>query len=98
MNIRTVDIQKDRMVLLNVHCVINYESDRPSLRKAYTFDQFRDIWMRSRQPEEFLSALEASLKDPRTIAEIWEDGGTPVAYVWVKFIDWPEYGATRAEI
>ena len=98
MNIRTVDIQEDRTTLLDFHCVTNYESGNPSLRKAYAFEQFRDIWMKSRGPDEFLSALEASLKDPRTIAEIWEDDAVVVAYIWVKFLDWPEYHSTGAEI
>jgi len=48
MNIRTVDIQKDRETLLDFHCAINYESGSLSLRKAYTFEQFREIWMKGK--------------------------------------------------
>lgn len=98
MNVRTVDIHKDRQTLLDFHCVINYESASPLFRKTYTFERSREVWMKSRGPDQFLTALEASLKDSRTIAEIWEDSGAAIAYVWVKFTDWPEYNATVAEI
>ena len=99
MNIRTVDIQKDKQTLLDFHCVINYESGSPILRKKYTFEQFGKIWMKGKEPNVFFSALEVSLKDSRTIVEIWEDDdGTPIAYVRVGFEDWPDYKATGAEI
>jgi GNAT superfamily N-acetyltransferase len=98
MNIRPIDIQKDRQKLLEFHCVTNYESSDPALRKAYTSEQYREIWIRSHGPEEFLSALAKSMKDSRTIVEFWENGGSIIAYVWVTFTDWPEYNATGAEI
>jgi len=98
MNIRKVDVRKDSQILLDFHCVINYESGSPLFRKTYSYERFRGLWMKSGGTKEFLDALKASLKDPRTIAEIWEDGSTPVGYVWVKFIDWPNYGTTGAEI
>jgi GNAT superfamily N-acetyltransferase len=98
MNIRAIDIVKDKQTLIDFHCVINYESGSPILRKTYTFERFREIWMSSHGPDEFLSDLSASMKDRRTIAEFWEDGRSIVAYVWVTFTDWPEYNATGAEI
>jgi GNAT superfamily N-acetyltransferase len=97
-NIRPIDPVKDRQTLLDFHCVTNYASGSPALRKVYNFDLFREIWLNSRGPEEYLSALANSMKDKRTIAEIWESGGSTVAYVWARFIDWPEYDTTAAEI
>lgn len=98
MNIRAIDLVKDRQTLLDFHCVTNYEVSDPILRKAYNFEKYREIWMRSHGPEEFLSALAKSMKDPRTIAEFWENGGLVVAYIWVTFMDWPDYNSTGAEI
>ena len=98
MNISPIDIEKDRPTLLKFRTVINYASGSPVLRRAYTFEQFREVWLNSRGPEEYLSELAQSMKDGRTIAEIWEDGGSPVAYIWASFTDWPEYKTTGAEI
>jgi ribosomal protein S18 acetylase RimI-like enzyme len=98
MNIRQIDTAKDGLTLLKFRAVINYASGSPAQRRAYTFEQFREIWMNSRGPEEYLSALVQSMNDRRTIAEIWEDAGSPVAYVWASFTDWPEYNTTGAEI
>lgn len=98
MNIRAIDIAKDRQTLLEYHAVTNYASGNSALRKAYNAEQFREIWLNSRGPEEYLAALAASMRDPRTIAEIWEEDGVPVAYVWATFTDWPEYKMTGVEI
>jgi GNAT superfamily N-acetyltransferase len=98
MNIRPVDILRDRQTLLEFHCFINYTSGSPILRRAYTFNRFLEIWFKSGGPEEFLSALATSLKDPRTVVEFWESDGATAAYVWVTFTDWSEYNVTGAEI
>jgi len=97
-NIRAIDITRDRLTLLEFRAVINYASANSALRKAFTEVQFREIWLGSRGTEEYLAALAASMKDPRTIAEIWEEDGAPVAYVWASFTDWPEYKMTGVEI
>jgi GNAT superfamily N-acetyltransferase len=96
MNIRKIDLVKDRQTLLDFHCTINYTSAVPVVRRAYTSEQFREMWMTSRGPDEFISALATSLKDHRTIAEFWENGDTVAAYVWVILHDWP--GDPDAEI
>ena len=98
MNIRKIDLVKDRQTLLEFHCTTNYTSAVPVVRRAYTSEQFREIWMKSRGPEEFISALANSMKDQRTIAEFWENGDTVAAYVWVIFHDWPDYHDIDAEI
>ena len=98
MNVRPINIQKDRQTLLDFRVVIDYASGSPALRRSYNFDRFREIWLNSSEPDEFLSALANSMKDRRTIAEIWEEGDLPVAYVWASFTDWPQYNSTGAEI
>jgi GNAT superfamily N-acetyltransferase len=98
LKIRKIDLNKDRQTLLDFHYVTNYESGSPILHKAYTPEQYREIWMKSHGPEEFLSTLAKSIKDPQTIAEFWENEGSVVAYIWVTFMDWPEFKAIGAEI
>lgn len=96
MNIRKIDIEKDKQTLLDFQCTTNYESASPLLRKTYTFKKYREIFMQSPGPDEFLSDLTASMNDKRTIAELWEDKTSIVVYVWVVFHDWEE--TTGAEI
>jgi len=98
MKIRTIDLVKDKQRLLDFHCVTNYESTSPLLRKTYTAEQYRKIFMQSPGPDEFLSDLAASMKDRRTIAEFWEDKDSFVAYVWVVFLDWETTGAEIKDI
>jgi len=94
---RTIDVKSDRQVLLDFHCRINYESDSPWAR-AMPFERYRKLWLASSQPRQFLADLEQTLLDKRTIAEIWEDGGKTVSYVWATFKDSTDYGFTFAEI
>jgi GNAT superfamily N-acetyltransferase len=98
MDIRSVDVVKDKQTLLDFHCIINYESGSPVVRKTYTFEQFREIWMNSHQKEEFLSTFASSMEDKRTIATFWEYNSSVVAYIWVTFKDWVGFNVTEAEI
>jgi hypothetical protein len=81
MKIRKISIAKDKQTLLDFHCTTNYESASPLLRKTYTAEQYRKVFMQSPGPDEFLSDLAASIRDKRTIAEFWEDAGSITAYV-----------------
>lgn len=98
---RRLDINIDRDTLLELHCRINYESASP-LARAESFDQYREKWLNTSpsQPEVFLRDLAKSMADERTIAEIWEDNGIVVGYLWVKFSDlrWGDDNLTIAEI
>ena len=94
---RDIDVASDREILLEFHSTTNYESGTPWARSV-PFEQFLDIWLGSSQVEVFLSELVASLKDPRTIAQLWEDDGSVVAYVWARFTDIPVYSLTVAEV
>lgn len=94
---RSVDMDHDRDLLLELHCSINYESETPLARKV-PYEAYREKWLSTSQTERFLSELEESLKDERTVAEILEEDGEIVAYVWVMFWDVEGYDVTVAEI
>jgi hypothetical protein len=63
MNIRKIDLNKDRQTLLDFHCTTNYTSAVPVVRRTYTSEQFREMWMKSRGPDEFMTTLANSMKD-----------------------------------
>ena len=94
---RDLDVATDRGTLLEFHATTNYESGTPWLR-LIPFEQFRRWWLGSSQVAAYLADLTESLKDRRTIAEIWEDDGSVVAYVWARFTDIPVYGLTVAQV
>ncbi len=94
---RRIDLIKDRKTLLEFHCRINYESETPFARNV-SYEEYRQKWIGTPQPETYLSDLSKSIKDKRTIAEILEDNGNVVGYLWVKFSDIQGYDLTVAEI
>ena len=94
---RAVDPERDRDVLLELHCAANYESDTRWAR-AVPYEAYREAWLASGQTETYLESLARSLDDPRTIAEMWEDDGEAVGYVWATFHDIEGYGLTFAEV
>ena len=94
---RQIDIEKDRETLLEFHCQINYQSETEYARST-PYAEYREKWMSTSQPRSFLSHLEETMKDEKTIAEILEDVDTIVGYIWVIFSDIPDYNMTIAEI
>lgn len=94
---RKIDIKTDRNMLLELHCLINYASDSPWAR-AIPFEQYREKWLNTSQPEVFLKDLAESMVDRRTIAEIWEDTGAVIGYLWVTFSEIGGYSITIAEV
>jgi GNAT superfamily N-acetyltransferase len=62
------------------------------------YEEYREKWLRTSQPESFLSDLEKTMKENRTIAEILEDNDVKVGYLWVTFTDIQDYGITIAGI
>ncbi|HEY33452.1 MAG TPA: GNAT family N-acetyltransferase [Dehalococcoidia bacterium] len=94
---RSVDTKTDRDVLLEFHCRINYESEC-AWGRSNPYEQYREKWFSTSQPESYLKDLVESMKDERTIAEIWEDGNSVVAYLWVTFTNMPDYDISIAEI
>ena len=94
---RVIDVNNDRDVLLEFHCRINYESETPYARKV-PYEQYREKWLSTSQPESYLSHLTETMKDERTMAEILEDDGVIVGYLWVTFTDIQDYNITIAEV
>lgn len=94
---RDVHAERDRDTLLTFHCRINYESETPYARRM-TYEQYRETWLRTPQPESFLSDLADSMQHERTLAQIVEDNGEVAGYLWVTFTDVPGYDVTIAEI
>lgn len=95
---RHVDVERDKAILLEFHTQVNFAVADEWIRSSSTYEQFRDRWLATSQPEEFLTSLVESLSDNRTIAELWEIKGEPAGYIWVRFTDIPEYEFTSAEI
>ncbi len=98
MTYRRIEVKGDRGFLLDAHCEINYACASGADRRR-PYRAFQDEWLRSGQPEVFLSALARSLDDSRTLAEIVQDPrGRTVAYLWMTFADVQGYDLVVAEI
>lgn len=97
MKYRAIHVERDRDLLLEFHCRINYESETPHARKA-SCEQCREKWLSTSQPESYLQHLIKTMNDKRTLAEILEDNGKTVGYLWVAFTDIEGYDTTIAEV
>ena len=94
---RTVDVDRDKDVLLELHCEANYATETPWAR-AMDYLTYRAKWLASGQSKSYLTGIARSLKDVRTIMEIWQDDGVDVGYIWVTFHDVEGYGLSFAEV
>ena len=94
---RRIDTKADRRILLEFHSVSNYASERPWARET-PFEEYREKWLSTSQPDEYLSALAQSMTDERTIPEIWQEDGQVIGYLWVSFSDVPDYDLIIAEV
>jgi GNAT superfamily N-acetyltransferase len=59
----------------------------PAWAQNASYYKYREGWLKTSAPQEFLDELEDSLADERTIAEIWQEDDRPVALLWVTFSD-----------
>ncbi len=71
LNYRPIDIRKDKKILLEMQCRINFECESPYFRDK-SYEKYRKKWMSTEQTKVFLSRLKKSLKNERTIARIVE--------------------------
>lgn len=96
---RKINIPVDRQLLLELHCEVNYSCDSHWAR-VVPYPDYRQKWLSTSQPEQFLKHMSESLADPRTIAEFVLDPATDeiAGYVWVIFADIPEYSLVVAEL
>ena len=95
---RRIDVERDKDVLLELHSHANYASSSPWVRSLVSFEQFRDNWLTTPQPTEFLGNLAKATEDPRTVAELWEVDGEPAGLVCVRFTDTGLRDFTRADV
>ena len=94
---RKIDVDKDREILLELHCLINYESETSYARRM-SYEKYKEKWLSTSQPDEYILHLAKTMKDKRTMAEILEDDGTVAGYLWVTFTDVNDYDITIAEV
>ena len=95
---RRVDVERDKDALLELHSHANFASSSPWVRSLVSFEEYRDDWLRTAQPEEFLGNLAKAMGDPRTVAELWEVDDEPAGLVCVRFTDtgWRDF--TRTDV
>ena len=94
---RPIDIKKDKKIILELQCRINYVCESPYFQDK-SYKKYRKKWRSSGQTKEFLSRLRKSMKEKRTIAVIVEENKEVVGYMWVQFFDIIGYNETYAEI
>lgn len=98
MMFRRMDALRDKETILEFHCQVNYESDTSWARKIL-YDQYREKWFSTGQPDAFYAHLVQTMEDDRTIAEIvLDEDGEIAGYMWVMFTDIPDYDLTIAEV
>lgn len=95
---RPIDLEKDRDALLEFHCEIIYSSGTPSDRKR-PYEEYREKWMSTTQPDSYIRRLKETMKDVRNFAEFLEDEeGRLAGYLWVVFEDIEGYSTTVAYV
>jgi ribosomal protein S18 acetylase RimI-like enzyme len=97
LNQRPVDLKTDRDFILDLHCLRGWE-DLPTWARNPSYYQHRVTWLQTSEPALFLEDLEESLQDERSVAEIWEEDGKPVGFLWLLFHDIEGVGVTFAEV
>ena len=93
---RPIDLVNDRDFVLAMRSLATFENDSPAWRPM-DLASYRARW-NAGAADDFMNRLERTLEDERTIAEIWEEDGRPVAFLWVAFNSPAAYGVVVAEI
>jgi len=78
---RPVSLDQDRPFILDMFVMREYESASDADRRP-GLNKYREDWLSSPKAEAYLAAVEASLDEPSTIAEIVAVNGTPAGFVW----------------
>ncbi|HEX5370388.1 MAG TPA: GNAT family N-acetyltransferase [Dehalococcoidia bacterium] len=60
--------------------------------------QFREGWLRTPQAETLIRDIADSMNDLRTAAEIWEEDGKPVGFLWLTFSESELPGQSAADV
>jgi ribosomal protein S18 acetylase RimI-like enzyme len=85
---RPVNLETDQEFILNLGCMGSYES-LPVWYRNQSYRAYRDMWYNSMLPKLFLGDLAASLRDERTVAEIWMEDSQPAGFLWMTCGDSP---------
>ena len=96
---RKIDIGADRDYCLECHCRINYACETP-WKLEMSYEAYRAEWFSyPSQTAEYLDALQKSMEDVRTLAEILEtQNGDTIGYFWMTVQSSAESGFSFAEI
>jgi GNAT superfamily N-acetyltransferase len=85
---RPVDLETDQEFILDLGCMGSYES-LPAWYQTTSYRAYRDMWYGSTLPKLFMSDLVASLREDRTVAELWLEDNQPAGFLWMTFGDSP---------
>jgi ribosomal protein S18 acetylase RimI-like enzyme len=85
---RPVNLETDEEFILDLGCMGSYES-LPSWYRNQSYRAYRDMWYNSTLPKLFLGDLAASLREERTLAEIWLEDNQRAGLLWMTFGDSP---------
>jgi ribosomal protein S18 acetylase RimI-like enzyme len=85
---RPVNLESDEEFILDLGCMGSYES-LPAWYRNQSYRAYREKWYKSTLPKLFLSDLSASLREERTIAEIWLEDSQRAGFLWMTFGDSP---------
>ena len=94
---RPVSLNKDRDFVLDLYCLRGFD-EMPAWARNASYNKFREGWLKTSAPQEFMDELEDSLADSRTIAEIWQEDGRVVGFLWVTFSDLYNEPVTTAQL
>ncbi len=85
---RPVDLETDREFILDLGCMGSYES-LPAWYRNQSYRAYRDMWFNSTLPKLFLGDLAASLREQRTVADVWLEDNQRAGFLWMTFGDSP---------
>ncbi|HEY7467652.1 MAG TPA: GNAT family N-acetyltransferase [Dehalococcoidia bacterium] len=85
---RPVDLETDQEFVLDLGCMASYES-LPAWYRNQSYRAYRDMWYNSTLPKLFLGDLSASLREERTLAEVWLEDNQRAGFLWMTFGDSP---------
>ena len=85
---RPVDLEIDKDFILDLGCMGSYES-LPSWYRNQSYRAYREMWFKSTLPRLFLGDLVNSLREERTVAEVWLEDNQRAGFLWMTFGDSP---------
>jgi len=83
---RDIQLATERDVILEFHCYNNYQSES-SFYQSIPYDEYRESWLKSPQPEEVLLMMEKDIDDSRNLVQFILVNDEIAGFLWVKFKD-----------